>query len=435
MKFSTLKDLLDQRALKVEEADALIDVAQSEGRDLTDEEAAKFDQLHEEISQLDARIGRQQKIEAFKGSRTAPVGNGQDELSEQDKKDLRKFNLGKALAKLAEGRQLEGIELEVAKMGEESARSAGIVPIQGSLVVPSSVLKRGQTVTGQTAATGDQGGVTVPEDLNPLIDALWSKTWLGPAGARFLTGLQGNQRFPIQTTKPTITQLTEIQEDSLTEILFSDFQMTPKRRGATIPFSRQMMIQSSLDIQSLVIENISLALSQYLNTEALGVVLAAITAGNNNIVELGTNGDVPSYETLVKIRTKVDTKDALIKAPVWVTNPLVQGQLQLTQKFTGTNGQPVWGDTNELLGYNAVVTNLVPSNLVKGSATNCSALVFGNFDDLYVGIWDGFEFVVDPYTQKRKGQIEVTANTFYDVKVARADSFAGAKDVLTSLVS
>lgn len=435
MKFSTLKELQDQRALKVEEADALIDLAKNEGRDLTDEEAAIFDQLHEEISNLDTRIGRQQKIEAFKGARTAPAGNGQDELSEQDKKDLRKFNLGKALAKLAEGRQLEGVELEVAKMGEESARSAGIVPIQGSLVVPSSVLKRGQTVTGQTAAAGDQGGVTVPEDLNPLIDALWSKTWLGPAGARFLTGLQGNQRFPIQTTKPTITQLTEIQEDSLTEILFSDFQMTPKRRGATIPFSRQMMIQSSLDIQSLVIENISLALSQYLNTEALGVVLAAITTGNNNIVELGTNGDVPSYETLVKIRTKVDTKDALIKAPVWVTNPLVQGQLQLTQKFTGTNGQPVWGDTNELLGYQAVVTNLVPSNLVKGSATNCSALVFGNFDDLYVGIWDGFEFVVDPYTQKRKGQIEVTANTFYDVKVARADSFAGAKDVLTSLVS
>src|SRR5690606_40864048 len=69
--------------------------------------------------------------------------------------------------------------------------------------------------------------------------------------------------------------------------------------------------------------------------------------------------------------------------------------------------------------------NLVPSNLVKGNASNCSALIFGNFSDLFVGMWDGFEFIVDPFTAKRKGQIEVTANTFYDIKVARAASFAG----------
>lgn len=435
MKFSTLKELQDQRAIKVEAADDLINLAKAEEREMTEDEVTQFDQLVSEIENLDARIGRQRKIEEFRRANAAEMGNGKDDFTEGDKKDLRKFNLGKALSKLAEGRELDGVEAEVAKLGSEAARSAGITPVSGSFCVPSSVLRRGQTVTGYTVSAGDQGGVTVPEELNPLIDALWSKTWLGPAGARFLNGLQGDQRFPIQTTKPTITELSEIEEMGYTEILFDDFSMTPKRRGATIPFSRQMLLQSNVDIQNLVIDNISLALSQYLNVEGLGIVLGAITSSNSNIVELGTNGDAPSYEDLVKIRTKVDSKDALINAPVWVTNTLVKGQLQLTEKFSGTNGEAIWGDSDTLLGYPAIVTNLVPSNLVKGDASTCSALIFGNFSDLFVGMWDGFEFIVDPFTAKRKGQIEVTANTFYDIKVARAASFAGSKDVLTAKVS
>lgn len=435
MKFSTVKQLQDQRAAKVEEAEAILAKATEEEREITDEEDVQFQALKRDIADLEKRIGRQQDIEAFKKANAVPIGDGQDGLSEKDKKDIRKFQLGKALVAMAEGRQLDGIEKEVGEMGQESARAANIIPMANSFYVPSRLLMRGQTVTGQTNKAGDQGGVTVPEDLNPLIDALWSKTWLGPAGARFLNGLQGDQRFPVQTSKPAVTELTEIQEMGYTEILFEDFTMKPKRRGATIPFSRQMLLQSNVDIQNLVIENISGALAQYMNVEALGIILAIIASGNNNIIEHGANGGVPTYASLVKAKTKIDTKDALLKAPKWVTNPLVQGQLQLTEKFGSTNGEPVWGDSNRLLGYEAIVTNLVPSDLVKGDSSNASALLLGNFDDLYVGVWDGFEFIVDHFTAKRKNQIEVTANTYYDIKAARTESFAGSKDILTPLVA
>lgn len=435
MKFSTVKQLQDQRAVKVEEAEAILATATDEQREITDEENEQFQTLKRDIADLDKRIGRQQDIEAFRRANAVPIGNGQDDLSVKDKKDLRKFELGKALVAMAEGRQLDGVEKEVGDMGIESARAANIIPMANSFYVPSRLLMRGQTVTGQTANPGDQGGVTVPEDLNPLINALWSKTWLGPAGARFLNGLQGDQRFPVQISKPTVSELTEIQEMGYTEILFDDFVMKPKRRGATIPFSRQMLLQSNLDIQNLVIENISGALAQYMNVEALGIALGIINAGNNNIVEHGANGGVPTYASIVKMKTKINTKDALLKSPKWVTNPLVEGQLQLTEKFGATNGEPVWGDSNRLLGYEAVVTNLVPSNLVKGDTTNASALLLANWDDLYVGVWDGFEFIVDHFTAKRKNQIEVTANTYYDIKAARAESFAGSKDITTPLVA
>ena len=43
------------------------------------------------------------------------------------------------------------------------------------------------------------------------------------------------------------------------------------------------------------------------------------------------------------------------------------------------------------------------------------------------------EFVVDPYALKKTGQIELTANTFWDLAVARASSFTTMEDVITTL--
>jgi HK97 family phage major capsid protein len=265
------------------------------------------------------------------------------------------------------------------------------------------------------------------------LDALWSQTWLSQAGARFLTGLSGNPRFPVQTTKPTVSELTEIEEMGYTEILFSDFQMSPKRRGVTIPISKQVIMQASEDVQGLVTENISLAIAQYMNVEAISIILGAITAGNNNLLALGANGAAPTYENLVDLEALVDNKDALLFAPKYLTNTKVKAKMKKTQVFTGTSGEPVWGKGSILNDYPALVSNLIPSNLTKGTASAiASAIVFGNFRDLYVGLWGGVEFIVDPYSAKKKAQVEITANTFYDIKVARTESFAGIKDALTA---
>ena len=60
----------------------------------------------------------------------------------------------------------------------------------------------------------------------------------------------------------------------------------------------------------------------------------------------------------------------------------MRGKLKVTEKFDGTNGEPVWTDDKNapLNGYSAAVSNAVPSNLTKGTSNGvCSAIVFGNF--------------------------------------------------------
>ena len=50
-----------------------------------------------------------------------------------------------------------------------------------------------------------------------------------------------------------------------------------------------------------------------------------------------------------------------------------------------------------------MVTNDCTSNLTKGSGTNLSAAIFGDFSDLYVGTWNEMEILVHQFSDFAKG--------------------------------
>jgi predicted phage gp36 major capsid-like protein len=180
-------------------------------------------------------------------------------------------------------------------------------------------------------------------------------------------------------------------------------------------------------------ENIRKALDYKLNIDAITAILAAITSGNANLLALGAAGAIAEYPDFVQLETIVANNNAEKNGMKYLTNTKVRGKAKVTQRFSSTNGDPIWEKGNEINGYPVVVANTVPSNLTKGAASGvCSAIVFGNFSDCYVGMWGGMDFVVDPYTLAKKHSVQVTANMFWDVEIARALSFAGIKDALTA---
>jgi len=83
-------------------------------------------------------------------------------------------------------------------------------------------------------------------------------------------------------------------------------------------------------------------------------------------------------------------------------------------------------------GYRAIATNQVPRNLTKGTSTTvCSAVVFGAFNQLLIGMFGaGFETLVDPYTKKNQNMIEITSWNFVDVANRYPTAFATIKDAL-----
>jgi hypothetical protein len=80
-----------------------------------------------------------------------------------------------------------------------------------------------------------------------------------------------------------------------------------------------------------------------------------------------------------------------------------------------------------------LVSNQVSSTLTKGTAEDvCSAIFFGNWADLILGMWGGLDIMVDPYTHSTSGTMRVVALQDVDFGVRHAQSFAAMLDALTT---
>jgi len=178
----------------------------------------------------------------------------------------------------------------------------------------------------------------------------------------------------------------------------------------------------------------------------LGIQLAAIAGtGTSNqpsglltrvtpAVIGGTNGLAPTWDHIIDLETNVANSNADIGTMGYLVNAKTRGKLKRTQKFSGTNGDPIWDrNTGEPLnGYRAATTNAVPSNLVKGSSgATCSAILFGNFADLMIGMWGATDLIRDPYTASSSGGVRIVALQDVDVNVRNVESFATMVDALT----
>jgi hypothetical protein len=84
---------------------------------------------------------------------------------------------------------------------------------------------------------------------------------------------------------------------------------------------------------------------------------------------------------------------------------------------------------NEYLLY---VTNQLPSNIAKGSGSNLSTMLFGNFNDLILGYWGSLELVLDTSYYSTDGRHRITCFIDYDVAVRHPESFCELSGIITT---
>jgi HK97 family phage major capsid protein len=146
----------------------------------------------------------------------------------------------------------------------------------------------------------------------------------------------------------------------------------------------------------------------------------------------GTDGLAPTWAHIVELESDVSVANADIGTLSYLTNAKVRGKLKGTSKVSGQNGFVWEGGDTPLNGYRAAVTNGVPSNLTKGTGTNLSAIIYGNFADLLIGMWGTLDLMVDPYSLSTSGTVRVVALQDVDVAVRHAESFATMVDAITA---
>jgi HK97 family phage major capsid protein len=356
------------------------------------------------------------------------------------RQDIQQYSFIRALNALANPQDRQAQEYAAFEMEASNAAAAKQGRGVRGLLVPIDVLKHGLRADNVVKGTAAQGGNLVATNLLTanFIDLLRNSMVLNRLGAQFLTGLVGDIAIPRQTGGASFFWVGESGSATQSGQTFDQVPMSPKSGMARTQISRKMLLQSSLDVESFVRNDLA-------RTVGLGIQLAAINGsgvapnplGILNVVGIGSqiggaNGAAPTWANIVGLETAVAVANADVGTLGYLTNAAMRGKLKTTQKFAGANGDGIWGDGNTPLnGYQAAVTNAVPSNGTKGTGTNLSSIIFGNFADLIVGMWGGLELQVDPFSQGDTGSVVVRAFQDVDVAVRHKESFAAMTDAVT----
>lgn len=297
-----------------------------------------------------------------------------------------------------------------------------------------------------TVGTPTAGGNLVATELlgSSFIELLRNAMILDRLGITMLRDLNGNIAIPSQTGAATGYWVAEGGAPTESQQTIGQMPLTPKTVGAFTDYTRRLLLQSSLDVELFVRMDLARVLGlevqngAFNGTGASNQPTGLFNIGGIGSVAMGTNGGAPTYDMAVDLETAIANGNADVGNLAYVTNSKVRGKLRKTQEFASTNGKPVWTSgrergIGEVLGYDAYVTNTVPSNLVKGSSgAVCSAIAFGNWSDFVAGFWGGVDLLLDPFALSTSGGKRVIALQDVDFNVRNVASFAVDKDLLTT---
>ena len=406
---------------------------------LDDRERSTWNQYKNELEKVDGEL--RTLYEAREARHILTARNAPD-------KDLSRYSLRRAIELMSEKKPLDGIELEMHQEGVKEYRELGLQrrtesPL--SFIIPSRVGYKplARANSGQNVTTAADGGNLVQESPLLFLEALRDSLVLPGMGANYLTGLVGD--FPISIGTPFSAEwLAEDGEASITKMEFGRKSLKPKRLQAIGSLTRKLLAQTSADafVEKGIINAISGAI-QAAAINGTGVAPQPLgilgTEGIGSVVG-GDNGAAPTWANILELESKVMTQNALVNPlyAAYLTNSAVRGKLKTVPKVNGTYGEtPIWErgpavGIGEINGYNSFCTNAVPSNLTKGNASGvCSALIFGVWDQLFIGQWGGYEVIVDPFTRSDYGEVKVSIIMHADSGLGHPQSFAAMVDVLT----
>lgn len=271
-----------------------------------------------------------------------------------------------------------------------------------------------------------------------FIDILRNAMMVRTLGATILNDLVGDLDIPRKATASSATWVgSEGADAAETGMTIDLVQFRLKTLGGYTDVTRKMMAQSSLDVETLVRDDLAQAIALAIDLASLhgpgtgGQPTGIANTAGIGAVAGGTNGASPSWSHVVNLETEVAIDNADIGNLAYLTNPKVRGKLKQTEKATST-AQFVWPEGRELNGYRAEVTNQVSSTLTKGSSSGvASAIFFGNWSDLVLAFWSGVDLLIDPITLGRSGGVRVRALQDCDVQLRRPQSFSAMLDALT----
>ena len=327
-------------------------------------------------------------------------------------KEVRSFSFVRALNYLVNpgdrtAREAASFEIEVGKAAAEKYQRSS-----NGIVIPNEVLRRDLVVGTSTA-----GGNLVSTDLlsGSFIDLLRNRMAMMQAGVTMLSGLQGNVSIPRQSSAATAYWVGESGSPTESQQAIDQVNMTPKTVGAYVDYSRRLLLQSSIDVESMVRSDLAKVIALELDRAAIyGTGSSNQPLGLTNTTGIGSQ-TITSYGTFAEyigMETDVASANADAGALRYIVNAAARGALKSTEKSATSTAQFVYAD-DQINGYPVIVSNQLQSN----------DALFGDFSQFVVGMWSGLDLTVDPYAGSTAGTVRIIALQDVDFAVKQPGAF------------
>ena len=341
--------------------------------------------------------------------------------------EKRNFSTSRLIAAISKEKADPCLEVELSE-----AISANIgVPPHGGHWLPLRI-----SASGLDTKTNAGGGFLKQTQVETnILDALRAHCRVIELGAQFLTGLKFSRTFPAESN---ITGGFWCSENPGADVTSSDPSFGARTLGphalqCTTSISRQLLGQSSPDLDAWIHTRLAKAHALSLDNAAIngtgnsGQPLGLLATPGIGSVAIGASGGAPTSDTINALESAVAAATGDDPSCGFLTNSTMRSKLRKVPAIdTGTT--PLWIG-GKLLDSPAAVSNQVPANLTKGANSDCSAIIFGAWDQWLIGEFDGaLEVIVDPYSQKKGGMVELTSFGMYDCVALQAAAFAACLD-------
>ena len=326
-------------------------------------------------------------------------------------KETRNFSVLRAIDYLANPSSAAKREAAAFEIEASEAAAQKLGRASRGITIPNEVFRRDMQTSPDTAG----GNLVATELSSDFISLLKNASVLAQTGSTILTGLQGNISIPRQGSQQTSYWVGEGSNVTESDMTIEQVNMTPRTIGAMTDISRKLLIQSSLDVESLVRSSLASSVALEIDRAALyGLGSSSEPLGLHNTTGISTenitNND-PTFGEIVAMESDISVANALTGSLAYVTRANIAGAMKVKAKDSGS-GLFVW-DNGTVNGYPAYVSNQCESGDVW----------FGNWSELILAYWSGLDLQVDPYTGGASGNVRVRVLQDVDVACKHPASF------------
>ncbi|MDE0724648.1 MAG: phage major capsid protein [Alphaproteobacteria bacterium] len=423
------KEMIEERNVKAAELKKLTQKIEDEKRAFSEDEAQKFDVLETEIRTMDKDISRLERSASVvaKKVETAKPSLGMKDV-DVSSSEARNYDLGGAMRSIIKGEKVGGLAGEVSA---DYAKRNGLD--ENSFHVPMSQLNRSaaKIMEQRTVEAGNaaNGGNLIATELHEdkFIQLLRNRSAL-MGRVTVYDNLVGDVDIPRATSGVTVNEVGESDANTPSNPTFDTIALRPREVSSEVEITHKMLAQNNFNLERLTMDMMLADTAAKIDAMGLTDLLALSGTGN---VEGGANGAVATLNHIIALESEIAESNADVSNMFYLMNARTKGKLKSTPIESG-HPDRIMNIGNELNGYNTIVSNLVPSNLTKGSGTDLSAIIFGNFSDIILGTWGGMSFLANPYAKATERKTILHGHQMVDFGFRHPESFAIMKDVITA---